>query len=113
MLNLRGQFVISNTPARGQLSINSVTSYACNAADIIDDDNYVTVLEIFIILLLLHVVTVFIKKVSWLDHLVLTKKWGISPEIVLNKIPHTMQHRVHPMLHPSLSRPFRTNDHQL
>ena len=48
MFNYREWFVSPNTPARGQLFIKSVTLYACDAADVIDDDNYVTVLESYV-----------------------------------------------------------------
>ena len=49
MFNYRGWFVNPNTLARGQLFINSVTLYAYDAADVMDDDNYATVLESFVI----------------------------------------------------------------
>ena len=87
--------------------------YAYDAADVVDDNNYATVLESFVSTSSLQVGQVNTKKVSELDHLVLAKKWGISPEKELNMIHHTMQCGVPTMLHPSLSRQFRTNDHQL
>ena len=40
----RGHFVSPNTPARGELLINSVKKYAYDVADVMDDDNYATVL---------------------------------------------------------------------
>ena len=46
MLNYRGWFVSSNTATRGQLFINSVTWYAYDAADAMDDVNYATKLEV-------------------------------------------------------------------
>ena len=46
MLDYRGRFVSPNTPATGQLFINSVTLYAYD--DVMDDDNYVTVLDSYI-----------------------------------------------------------------
>ena len=52
-------------------------------------------------------------KVSGLNHLVIAKKWGILPDKALNMIRHTTQHGVHTVLHESLFRQFRTNDHQL
>ena len=45
MFDYRGWFVSPNTPARGQLYINSVTAYAYDAANVMDDDNYATVLD--------------------------------------------------------------------
>ena len=49
ILDHRGQFVIPTTPARGQLFISSVTLHAYDAADVMDDDNYTTMLEYFVI----------------------------------------------------------------
>ena len=48
MSDCRGWFVSSNTPAVGQLYINSVTLYAYDAADVMDDDNYATVLDSYV-----------------------------------------------------------------
>ena len=43
IFDYRGRFVSPNTPATGQFYINYVTLYAYHAADVMDDDNYVTV----------------------------------------------------------------------
>ena len=48
-------FVITTTPAREQLLINSVTLYSYDAADDMDDDNFATVLESFVIISSLQV----------------------------------------------------------
>ena len=48
MFNYTRQFVSPNTTARGHLFINSVTSYAYHAADVMDDDNYATVLDRYV-----------------------------------------------------------------
>ena len=48
MFDYRGQFVSPNTPARVQLFINSVTSCAYDATDVMNDDNYATVLKSFV-----------------------------------------------------------------
>ena len=48
MFDYRGWFVGPNTPERGQLFINFVTSYAYHAADVMDDDNYVMVLNTYV-----------------------------------------------------------------
>ena len=53
------------------------------------------------------------KKVLGLYHLILDKKWGISPKKAFNMIQDITQHGVHTVLHLSLSRQFRTIDHQL
>ena len=78
-----------------------------------DIDNYVTVLETSAITTLLKVAQVKTKKVSGLDHVLLTRKWGVSHKKILNKIHCTMQHGVSTVMHPSLSRPFRITNHLL
>ena len=45
MFDYRLWLVSFNLPARGQLFVNSIILYACDAADVMDDDNYTTVLE--------------------------------------------------------------------
>ena len=47
IFDYRRQFVSIITPAREQLFINSVTCYAYDAADVMDNDNYAAVLEKF------------------------------------------------------------------
>ena len=91
IFDYRGQLVSPKTPARGQLFINSVTLYAYDAADDINNDNYATLLESFVITPSLWVAQVNTKKVSGLNHLVLVKKWGISPKKALNTIHCTTQ----------------------
>ena len=56
------------TLSKGQLFLNSVTLYAYDDADVMNNDNYVTVLESFV------------KKVPGLDHLVLAKKCFFCPK---------------------------------
>ena len=113
MFDYRGLFISLNTQARWQLFINSVTSYACDAPDVMDDDNYAKVLKRFANTSSLWVAQVNTEKVSVLDHLVLAKKRGISPKKSLNMMHHTTQHGVHTVLHLSLLRQFKTNNHQL
>ena len=48
MCDYRGWFVSPSTPAWGQLFMNSVTLYAHDAADVMDNDNYATMLESFV-----------------------------------------------------------------
>ena len=102
MLNYRGQFVIHTILERGQLFINSVKSYAYVVADVMDKDNYATVLKSYVTTWSLQVAKVHMKRVSGLDHMVLTKKWSISPK----------KHGIHTVSNPSLSAWFKTNDHQ-
>ena len=45
MFYYREQFVHPNTPARELLYIKSVTSYAYDAADVMDDDSYATAMD--------------------------------------------------------------------
>ena len=42
--------------------------------------------------------------------MVLAKQWSFIPEKAQNTIQATMQRGIRTMLHPSLSRQFRTND---
>ena len=90
MLDYRGWFVVSTTPARRQLFFNSITSCAYDAADVMDDDNMVTALKSFIITSL-WVTQVDTEKVPALDHLVL-KKCDFSPKkhLIWFIIPHSM-----------------------
>ena len=108
MLNNRVLFVSPN--ARRQLLINSVTLYSYDAAVVMDDDNYATVLKTFVGILSLLIEKVNTEKVSGLHHLVLAKKWGISPKKALNMIHCTTQHGVCTVLHPSLLRQLRRNN---
>ena len=94
------------------MCINSVKSYAYDAADVMDDDNFTTVLDSYVTTSPLQAAKVSAMKVSRLDHLVLAKRWGISPQKTLNTIRQTTQHGVCTVLHPSVSRWFRTNDCQ-
>ena len=99
--------------AWGQLLINSVPSYVYDAVDGMDNYNFATVLERFIIISSLQTSKLNFEKWQMLRHLVLAKKWAISPKKTLNTIHHTTQHDFHTVLHPSLSQWFKTNDHQL
>ena len=74
MFDNRRRFVSPNTPTRGQLFINSVTLHAYNSADVMDDNNYATVLESYVATSSLQVAKVCTKKVSELDHFVLAKR---------------------------------------
>ena len=49
MFDYRGWLVSPNTPAREQLFINSVTSSAYYAVDVMAKDNYATVFKNFVI----------------------------------------------------------------
>ena len=90
--------VSPDTPARRQLFINYDT------AGVIDDDNYATVLKSFVSTLSWQTVQVNTNKVSGIDNMVLSKKWGILSKKALNTICCTTQHGVCTVLHPFLSR---------
>ena len=47
MFDYRGWFVGINTQSMGHFFINSVTSYYYDAADVMENGNYATVLEMF------------------------------------------------------------------
>ena len=89
------------------------TSYVYDAADALDDNNYDTKKEHFVNNSLLQVAQLHTKKVSGLYDFVLAKKWGTSPKKAVNRIQCTTHNGVCTVLHPSLSRSFRTNDHVL
>ena len=90
-----------------------VILYAYDAVDVMDDDNYATVLESFVNTSSLQATQIHTEKVTGLDHVVLAKKWDILLEKALNTICSTTQCGVCTVLHPSLSRQFKTNDPQL
>ena len=56
-----------------------------------DDNNYATVLESFVITSSLQLAQGNTKKISGLEHLVLVKNLGISPMKALNMICSTTQ----------------------
>ena len=68
-----------------------------------ENNNYATVLENFVNTFSVQVAQVNTKKVLGLDHLVLNKKWGISPKNEHNIIFPTTQCGVCTVLLPSLS----------
>ena len=74
MFDYRGWFVSPNISARAQSFIDSLTLYAYDATDVLDDDKYATVLESFGIISSLQVIQSINKKESRLDNLVLDKK---------------------------------------
>ena len=97
--------------SKGKLFIKSFTSCAYDAADVMDNDNFATVLESFMISSL-QIAQVNTKKVPGLAHLILMKKWDISLKKALHIFCHTTQHGVCTVLN-LFSWKFRTNNHQL
>ena len=101
------------TAARGQMVINAVaTSLQIDAADFTDDDNFAVALESTSCVpsKLSKIVSKSRPKV---DHVTLARKWGISPEKAKRTVQRTTQRGMRTVLHPSLSRRFRTNDRAL
>ena len=47
------------------------------------------------------------------NHLVLAKKWGISPHKAVRTLKKTSQRGIRTVLHPTLTRRFKTNDRAL
>ena len=84
----------SLTLQQGTIIYNFLMLYAYDVADVIDNHNYATVVESFVSTSLLQAAQDYTKKVSGLDHLVLSKKWGISPEKILNMIHSTTHNMV-------------------
>jgi len=111
MVDLEGKIVIPKTSARGRFVISSVQSYSHDGAvDLVDDENFAVALE--------ENVNVRISKVSStpsvaLDHETLAKRWNISPDKAKMTIRKTTQRGMRTVLHPTLSRRFRTNDRML
>ena len=72
MSNYSGLFVSPNTLARGQFFINSVTLNSFDAEVVMDDDDYATMLENFVIKSSLQVAHINTKMLSGLGHLALS-----------------------------------------
>ena len=60
---IRGWFVIPTTPASGQLFISSFTLYAYDAAKVMDNEYFVTVLESYVTILSLQVAQINTQKI--------------------------------------------------
>ena len=92
MFYCMGCIVIPTMPAKQWFFINSVTSYAYDNADVMDNDNFTTMLESFVIILSLLVAQVNTNKIPVHYHLDLAKKWDISTKKCLIQfvITHSM-----------------------
>ena len=71
-----------------------------------DNDNFATVLESYVIILLLWVPQVYTKKMSALDKLFLNKVVVYLTQESLSMIWYAMLCGVHILLHSSLARQF-------
>ena len=107
MVDNQGQISIPVTAARGSSAVVSY-SLADDATDVVDDSNLATETQIQISIALIGT----IRKLS-IDPIVLVKRWGITPEKTQKTIQATTQRWIRTMLHSSLSRQCRMNDHNL
>ena len=112
MLDHQGQISIPATAARGPVFVSAVVSYslAYDATDVMDNDNLATALEAQI---QISIVLIGMVRKPSIDLIVLAKRWGITPEKAQKTIQATTQRGIRTMLHPLLSRRFRTNDRNL
>ena len=78
--------------------------------DLEDSDDFGTALEENVHVSISRVTSV---KKPAMDHETLAKRWHITPEKAKNTIRKTTQRGIRTVLHPTLSRRFRTNDRQL
>ena len=101
-----------HTVARGPVFVSTVVSYllAYNVDDAMDNDNVATALSAQIQISIGLIGTA--RKPS-VEEIVLAKRWGITPEEPQKTIQATMQRGSRTMLHPSLSRQYKTNDRNL
>ena len=116
MIDFRGQVMCRTSTARGRMVINSLSvSLQVSAVDVTDDENFGLLLESKACVLssISKVGVAKSKSSQQIDHMTLSKKWGISPEKAKQTIQRTTQRGIRTVLHPSLSRRFRTNDRAL
>jgi hypothetical protein len=114
-IQFRGQVVSHPPTARGQMVINSLSaSRQVTLIEVTDDENFGMLLEsiscVSSILSKIGVAT--LKSLPRIDHITFSTKWGVSKEKAKWAIQITSQHGVRTILHPSLSRQFRT-DHRI
>ena len=112
MLHHWSQISIPATAASGSIYVSTVILYslAYDATDVMDYDNLATALpaQIQISIALIGMV-----RKPAIEPIVLAKQWIITPDEAQKTIQATTQWGIRTMLHPSLSRWFRTNDRHL
>ncbi len=116
MIDFRGQVMCRTPTARGRMVINSLSaSLQVSAVDVTDDENFGLLLEskACVSSSISKVGVAKSKSSQQIDHMTLSKKWGISTEKARQTIQRTTQRGIRTVLHPSLSRRFRTNDRAL
>ena len=117
MMDFRGNVIERMPAARGQRFISdvSVSNAAALAIDPSADGGGISLgnaLESNVNAI--SMVGVANSKASkMIDHMSLSRKWGISPAAAKRTVQRTTQRGIRTVLHPSLSRRFRTNDRAL
>ena len=112
ILNDQGKNSIPATASRKPVYVSAVVSYSLAnvATDVIDYDNLATALESQI---QISIVLIDMVRKPSVEPIVLSKRWGITPEKTQKTIQATTQRGIRTMLHPSLSRQLRMNDRNL
>ena len=105
-MNYRGEVITREAIARGNFVIDSVGTR--DAADIKDDAHFGLALENEGAVSRVGVSKSTAK--PKVDYFNLSKKWGMSPDIENKALQVTNQSGIRTVLHPYLSRRFRTND---
>ena len=106
MNDFRWEVINSETIARGNRIINSLSASEDHAVDFTDDDNFYKELNAKV-----NVAKVGAYKCRHGFTLEsLPQKWFISPETASRTVQHTIQQDISMILHPSLTRKFKTND---
>eukprot|EP00804_Cyclotella_cryptica_P016777 CCRYP_002064-RA/>CCRYP_002064-RA protein AED:0.32 eAED:0.33 QI:0/0/0/1/1/1/2/0/448 len=116
MIDFRRQVMCRTSTARGRMIINSLSaSLQVSAVDVTDDENFGLLLESksCVSSSISKVGVAKSKSSQQMDHMTLSKKWGISPEKAKQTIQRTTQRGIRTFLHLSLLRRFRTNDRAL
>ena len=112
-----GRIICHDASEREQhIVINTMASaFQVGSADITADDNFGTALapKANMPEKVSRVGVAESRSKQGIDHMTLSKKWGISPEKAKRTVTRTTQHGVRIILHPSLLSGFRTNDRAL
>ena len=106
MTDLRGKVINNETIIRGRRIIYYLYPSKDHAVDFTDDDNFYIAINAKV-----NVAKVGAYKCRHGFTLEsLPQKWFISPETASRTVQHTIQQDISMILHPSLTRKFKTND---
>ena len=98
--------------SRGRVLVSGLTcAPSASIPTLFDHDNFVCALQSNRLIDRVDVSTS--SRRPRIDHITLSQKWGTSLEAAKRTIERTTQRGLRTVLHPSLSRRFRTNDRQL